>query len=429
MPLDIQLGSYSQFMSAFSYGDKYYSAYTETGKAMFRKFYMEKFGDLTAEGFRKVEKLLSQNVAQVTFVQPNGDTQLRLFAYEIQEDVLTLYRFSVDEAYNATVGAAFAQYHFLHDGGKLILDYSGVRREYMANGYKSQGSLRIAGYAQDQSKQYQNLEGFVLTPNPEGKGYQIDVILSNNARPVDPVVTFDKTTGDFSLTWTKSTYHSGEIQHPTPRKISGKLIPCAGFGFNGFSGFYLLVDGTCYSYLMSEEDYKEQKYKNVTDGDVISDLRRDALAKVKISVLAELEQVYEQEELPVHIDFTRGQISIENDYLFGSESQEVSQEGREFLQRFMEIYASVIQKEDYAKFISSIVIEGHTQVGSYAEQQLLSLNRANGVAKTCVDLQPNLGEKVQVEGCAYDYPVYNADGSVDEENSNRIVFRFLLADA
>lgn len=426
LPLDIQMGSYSQFMSTFSYGEKYYSAYTETGRAMFRKFYIEKFGELTAEGFQKVEKLLNRNVAQVTFVQPGGDTQLRLFAYEIQEDVLTLYQFSVDEQYNETVGAAFAQYYFLQDGGKLILDYSGTRREYLANGYK--GNLRIAGYAQDQSKQYNNLEGFALTQKPEGEGYQIDVILSNDARPVDPSVTFDKTTGDFSLTWTKSTYHSGEIQHTSPRQISGKLIPCTGYGFNGFSGFYLLVDGTCYSYLVSEEEYKERRYANVKNADEISDLRREALARVKISALSELEQAYEQAELSVDIDFTRGQISIANSNLFAADSQAVSEEGREFLRQFMEIYASVIQKEDYAEYISCIMIESHTDVGVYSEQQALSVSLADAVAKSCVDLQPNLGKEIQFTGCAYDYPIYNADGSVNAEDSNRIVFRFLLSD-
>ena len=429
LPLDIQMGSYGQFMSTFSYGGKYYSAYTETGKAVFRKAYMEKFGDLTAEGFQKVEKLLNLDVAQVTFAQPDGDTQLRMFAYEIRENVLTLYQLTVDEKYNVTIGNAFAQYHFLHDGGKLILDYSGVRREYLANGYKDQGSLRIAGYAQDESRQYSNLEGFVLTQQPDSEDYQIEVILSNDARPVDPAVTFDKTTGDFSLTWTKSAYHSGQIQHTTPRQISGKLIPCTGYGFNGFSGFYLLIEGNCYSYLVSEEEYQERKYRNVANADEISDLRREALAKIKISALAELEQAYELEEMPVNIDFTRGQISIDAEYLFGADSQDISGEGREFLQRFMEIYASVITKEAYAKYIYRIVIEGHTDAaGSYSEKQALSMSRADGLVKTCVALQPDLGKEVQFTGCAYDYPIYNDDGSVDAEKSNRMVFRFLLTD-
>ena len=430
LPLDIQLGSYSQFMSTFFYEGNYYSPYTENGKAMFRKSYMEKFGDLTEESFQKIEKLLGLNVAQLTLAEPDGDTQVSTFAYEIRDSMLTLYHMSVDEKYNAAIGDVYARYEFLHDGGKLILAYNGIQREYLASGYKEadKGSLRVAGFAQDRSKQYENLEGFVLCEQQEGEGFQINVTLSNNARPADPVVTFDKTTGDFNLTWTKSTYHSGEIQHNVPRSISGKLIPCTSYGFNGFSGFYLLVDGTCYSYLVSEEEYKERKYTNIEDGDVISDLQRDKLAQIKISVLAELEQTYEIAEIPADIDFVRGEIALEADRLFGTDSQDFSAEGQDFLQRFMEIYASVISKEEYSQYVSRVVIEGHTDTaGSYSQKQALSMSRADAVAKRCVEISPDLGKDIQFAGCAYDYPIYNDDGTVNADESNRMVFRFLLA--
>lgn len=430
LPLDIQLGSYSQFMNAFFYEGKYYSPYTEKGKAMFRKSYMEKFGDLTEEGFQKIEKLLELNVAQMTLAEPDGNTQVSTFAYEIRDSMLTLYHMSVDEKYNAAVGDVYARYDFLHDGGKLILDYNGIRREYLASGYKEadKGYLRVAGFAQDRSKQYENLEGFILYEQQEGEGFQIDVTLSNNARPVDPVATFDKITGDFSLTWTKSAYLSGEIQHNVPREISGKIVPCTNYGFNGFSGFYLLIDGTCYSYLVSEDEYKERKYTNLENGDVISDLQREKLAQIKISMLAELEQAYEIAEIPVGIDFVRGQIALEADRLFGTDSQDISTEGQDFLQRFMEIYASVISKEEYSKYVSRIVIEGHTDTaGSYSQKQALSMSRADTVAKRCVEISPDLGKDIQFAGCAYDYPIYNDDGAVNADESNRMVFRFLLA--
>lgn len=424
LPVDIQMGSYSQFMSAFSYEEKYYSPYTETGKAMFRKVYMEKFGDLTEEGFQKLEKLLRMHVAQLTLAEPDGNTQLCNLVYEIENDVLTFYNLSVDEQYNATVGDVYARYHFLHNGGKLILDCNGIRREYLASGYKDGEILRVAGFAQ--GRQYENLEGFVLYEQEEG--FRIDVSLTNDVRAVDPAVTFDKSTGDFSVTWTKSAYHSGEIQHNVPRSISGKLIPCTSYGFNGFSGFYLIIDGTCYSYLVSEEEYRERKYVNVENADSISDPQRDKLAQVKINMLAELEQACENAEIPVGFDFVRGQIALEADRLFGTDSQDISAEGQDYLQRFIEIYASVISKEEYSKYVSRIVIEGHTDTaGSYSQKQALSINRADAVAKRCAELNPDLGKEIQFTGCAYDYPIYNDDGLANADESNRMVFRFLLA--
>ena len=431
LPVDMQMGSYSQFMSTFSYGEKYYSAHTETGKAMFRKLYMEKFGDLTAEGFQKLEALLEMNVAQMTFTQPDGKTQLCNLTYEIADDLLTFYNLSVDEQYNVTVGNVYARYHFLHDGGKLVLDCNGIRREYLTNGYKEadKGSLRVAGFAQNRSYQYENLEGLVLYEVQGQEGFRAEVMLTNDVRAVDPEVTLDKTTGDFSVTWTKSTYHSGEIQHKTPRVISGKLIPCTSYGFNGFSGFYLIVDGICYSYLVSEDDYRERKYKNVENEDLISDLQREKLARVKISMLAELEQACENAELPVSFDFLRGQLTLETDRLFGTGSQELSQEGQEYLQRFVDVYTMVVLKEAYAKYISCVLIEGHTGVGeSYSQNRTLSEAQANTVVKWCVETNPEMEKEMQFGGCAYDYPVYNDDGSVNADDSNRMVFRFLLAE-
>ena len=426
LPVDIQMGSYSQFMSTFSYEDKYYSPYTETGKAMFRKVYMEEFGDLSEEGFQKLEALLGMHVAQMTFAQPDGNTQLCNLVYEIRDDGLTFYELSVDEQYNATVGDVYARYHFLHDGGKLILDCNGVRREYLANGYKA-SDLYVAGFALDQSGQYENLEGFVLYEQEEGT--RIEVMLTNDVRAVDPAVTFDKTTGDFSVTWTKSAYHSGEILHKEPRVISGKLIPCTGYGFNGFSGFHLIVDGTCYSYLVSEEEYRARKYANVENEDLISDPQREKLAGVKISMLAEIEQACVAGEIPVSFDFLRGEITLEADRLFGTDSQEITREGQEYLQRFVDAYSAVVLKEAYAKYISCIVIEGHTGVtGTYSYNQMLSMSRADAVAKCCANQKVDLEKEIRFRGCAYDFPIFGEDGSVNADESNRMVFRFLLAD-
>ena len=429
LPLDIQFGSYSQFMNAFPYDGKYYSAYTEKGKAMFRKAYMEEFGDMTAEDFQKIEKLLRLNVAQLTFAQPDGDTQLRTFAYALRENELTFYELSVDDRYNATIGKAYTQYSFLHDGGKLILNCGGIRREYLAKGYKAadKGNLRVAGFAPDRSKQYENLEGFVLTESQEDNGFQIDMTLTNGARPVDAKVTLDKTTGDFSVTWTKSAYYSGQIQHKEPRVIRGKLIPCTDYGFCEYSGFYLLIDGNCYSYLVSEEDYKERKYTNLVNGDVLPDLQRDKLADIKVRMLSQIEQACQNAELPASVDFLRGQVALETDRLFGMDSWELSQEGQDVLQQFTDILGAAIVKEEYSRYISQIVIEGHTDAdGRYSQKQTLSKNRAETVANSCTKQNPYLGKEIQSAGCAYDYPIFYDDGAVNADESNRMVFRFLL---
>ena len=253
------------------------------------------------------------------------------------------------------------------------------------------------------------------------------MMLSDNARPVDASVIFDKSTGDFSVTWTKSEHYSGEIVHNVPQEIRGKLIPCTNYDFDGYSGFYLIVDGVCYSYLVCEDTYKERRYANIENGEKISDLQREEIADVKVKMLAELEQAFKSAEIPVTIDYSRGQIALESTHLFDTNSYEISLDGQAYLQRFMDAYLSVVTKEDYAGYVSRILIEGHTNTaGQYAANQSLSMHRADAVAKTCAEHNSDLKIEIQFTGCAYDYPVYKDDGSVDMEKSNRMVFRTLL---
>ena len=97
------------------------------------------------------------------------------------------------------------------------------------------------------------------------------------------------------------------------------------------------------------------------------------------------------------------------------------------MQRFTAAYLSVVTKQDYAKYVSRILIEGHTDTaGQYAACQSLSMSRADGVAKAWAAQNTQLEKQIQFTGCAYDYPVYKEDGTVDAERSNRMVFRFLL---
>jgi len=149
----------------------------------------------------------------------------------------------------------------------------------------------------------------------------------------------------------------------------------------------------------------------------------------KISMLAEIEQACVAGEIPVSFDFLRGEITLEADRLFGTDSQEITREGQEYLQRFVDAYSAVVLKEEYAKYISCIVIEGHTGVtGTYSYNQMLSMSRADAVAKCCANQKVDLEKEIRFRGCAYDYPIFGEDGSVNADESNRIVFRFLLAD-
>ena len=106
---------------------------------------------------------------------------------------------------------------------------------------------------------------------------------------------------------------------------------------------------------------------------------------------------------------------------------ELSDKGKEYVNSFMKVYTSVVMREEYAPYVSKIVVEGHTDPrGSYSHNMTLSQNRANAVHTQCVDHTPAIASILSAQGCGYDYPVYNDNGSINMDRSRRVTFRFVL---
>jgi outer membrane protein OmpA-like peptidoglycan-associated protein len=129
----------------------------------------------------------------------------------------------------------------------------------------------------------------------------------------------------------------------------------------------------------------------------------------------------------VGIDPDTGKVTMESSFLFDIESSKLSAEGKAYLDGFLDVYSAIILSDAYSGYISKIIIEGHTDTdGSYSYNQTLSEQRANSVAEHCIARNPLLADVIETEGCSYDYPVYNKDGSVNMAKSRRVTFRFTL---
>ena len=426
LPLHIQMGLYTHMMSSFSYEGEYYDAYTELGRAMFRKAYMEEFGDLTEEDFQKIEYILQLDVAEVSVTDPDGGTYIYTLAYSISGDTLSLYSLEVDEQYNTTISEdPIVEYTFLHDGGKLILDYKGVQRNYITSGYKpTDSSLNICGYALNENNRYQDLEGFSMFQYGADDDITVYVELSNDEAPIDPVMELDRETGNFTLSWQQRWVNTarGVEKEDDPQTITGTIVPCTNYGFTSYSGFFMFIDGTMYRYLMSQEEFDERKQTSMADPDQTEDL-----SATKRNLLAELEAAFRAAGLEVSIDYDTGKVTLEANFLFATNSYELSQEGKEYLNSFTDVYTSVVLKEEYSAYVSNIIVEGHTDTsGSYSLNQTLSQNRANAVADLCISRNSRMANVIEAVGCSYDYPVYNDDGTVNMAKSRRVTFRFVL---
>lgn len=435
LPLSIQSGRYSHFMESVYYEDTFYEPYTEKGKAVFRKVFIEAVGDLTEEQFQNIETLMQLQVAELLVVDRTGRASYIWCAYKIENGKLAFYSFSVDDQYHVTLdNAPLVTYDFLMDGSKLALMTNGVQRDYVASGYKPDDpSLHFSGYALNDQNCYGDIDGFSFYQYGADDEPSVYVNLSNGDSPVDAVITFDSKTGEFTLSWTErwTTYNGYTIREEDVFSVSGKIVPCTTYPSDGHGGMFLFIDGKRYDYLMSNAAYEELQYSNILgEGVNVEDLTTSDLDNInatKNSILEDLSAAFEAAGIDAEIDPNSGKVTLESSFLFATNSAELSAEGQAYLNGVLDVYSAVVMSDAYSGYIAGIVIEGHTDIaGSYSSNLILSEQRAASVANHCLDRNPTLASVIQTKGCSYDYPIYNDDGSVNMDKSRRVTFRFIL---
>ena len=133
-----------------------------------------------------------------------------------------------------------------------------------------------------------------------------------------------------------------------------------------------------------------------------------------------------------------GAIVFDTSMMFDTNKFTLKDVGKAFLDSFIPSYLSVLMSEEYAPYVSQIIIEGHTDTsGSFLNNMTLSQNRANAVLAyilsdefTGIPLasKKRLEQIVTVNGRSYSDPVYRADGTVDMNASRRVVIKFRMND-
>ena len=115
----------------------------------------------------------------------------------------------------------------------------------------------------------------------------------------------------------------------------------------------------------------------------------DERERIKKELIAEL--TYELKEYNVQIDPQTGVLRMESDLLFGTNEDELSEDGKKHLHRFIPEYAGILlSKKRYREQIAQLIIEGHTddttsfkedKKAAYTYNLGLSLDRAQNVAE------------------------------------------------
>lgn len=167
----------------------------------------------------------------------------------------------------------------------------------------------------------------------------------------------------------------------------------------------------------------------------LDDNKLKEVVEKKANLLEDLAVAFDDAGLNVAVNAKTGEIALDSAILFGVSESAISQEGRDFLQKFMQIYVSVVFNEKYNGFVSRIMVEGHTDTqGSYEFNQKLSEERANSVLEYCLSEEcgidaaysESLQTMLQAIGYSYDRPIYKDNGEVDMDASRRVSFRFVI---
>lgn len=209
----------------------------------------------------------------------------------------------------------------------------------------------------------------------------------------------------------------------------------------GYDGF-VLTDGTdTYYYNATYRDRNSQSAaKFLTEDQTakledLSDAQLEAIVEKTENLLEDLAAAYQKAGLNVTVNTDTGEIALDSTVLFGVNESEISSDGKEFLQKFMGVYTSVVFDQKYEGFISKIMVEGHTDTnGSYELNKTLSEARANSVRDYCLSTDcgvdsaytGSLQTMLEAIGYSYDKPIYKENGEVDMDASRRVSFRFII---
>ncbi|MBE5803751.1 MAG: hypothetical protein E7316_04480 [Clostridiales bacterium] len=163
----------------------------------------------------------------------------------------------------------------------------------------------------------------------------------------------------------------------------------------------------------------------------------DNIVGLRTQIVSDLSTTLSRSGLRATVDSTTGDIMLESAVFFGFNSSELSAEGKALLDRFLPAYMSVLLSAEYRDYLGEIIIEGHTDsVGEYMTNLELSQARAQTVVKyilTTPALSAQQRELLRTlivpKGKSYTDPVYNEDGTINDEKSRRVEFKFSLRDA
>ena len=203
----------------------------------------------------------------------------------------------------------------------------------------------------------------------------------------------------------------------------------------------VLTDGTNTYYY--NDTYSDRHKHNLSEYltedqtgklDELSDSQIGAIVEKKENLMEDLAKAFNDAGIKVTVDEKSGELAMDSSVLFNGGSAVLTDKGKEFLNKFINAYTSIVFSTKYEGFVSKTMVEGHTAPvsGSTYESGLpLSEKRANRVKDYCLSSDTGLDTSklvanLEAVGYSNSKPVKNAQGKVDMAASRRVSFRFII---
>ncbi len=155
---------------------------------------------------------------------------------------------------------------------------------------------------------------------------------------------------------------------------------------------------------------------------------------IRTDIIGELQTRFSNSSMKV--DAQTGSITFSSDVLFRYNSATLTPESKDSLKEIIPMYLGVLLQDNFRPYIAEIIIEGHTDTdGTYQSNMTLSYNRANSVAKFCLNDENGLPEEqtaelqrlLTVNGRSFSNPIYEMNSDkVDMAASRRVEIKFRL---
>ena len=149
----------------------------------------------------------------------------------------------------------------------------------------------------------------------------------------------------------------------------------------------------------------------------------DNIIGIRSELIEALRNEFDHSSLSIAVDEKTGAITMDSNILFEYNKSALKAGGKDFLGEFMPRYLKILLSPKYKKYVSEIVIEGHTDTdGDYLSNLELSQQRAYSVADYCVSKNSDfltdrekeeLKDVLSTVGKSFSEPILKPNGSVD----------------